>query len=704
MKHKVSCIASACAMVLFSAHVLAEDSVTTETVVVSASLRETALQHAQNSVAAVTKDTVVSSGRDTVPAAIQDVPSVNLIADGTPGLNRVSLRGEGATRTLIMVDGLRLDDQKNKSGVPFLINPFFIDRVEVVRGPSSVLFGSDALGGVVNVITMEPSEQMFSPEIGLVYNSNGDGFTEFINMSGTVGGFKYALGGMHSDVGNLDLANGQSLENTSYRQKGANIKLSYDFSELFTAGVAYEYFTNTSHTSTTTTNNYKNFRADIPTWRRSQYSAFAELHNLNDIVRKIRLNLYQHYSDKDFHSNLPISLVVSQVEVDAIAKNDQEGYGGNLQADLTLTENLDLVVGFEHRNESIDSNNYYEVSTVTPSISMYVTGNYNDYDYVQESNSLYALFSAYLTDKLTMNIGARWNHISTGDGNSNRTTTTQTSSSGSEASAATVTETDNYGSSTNVKTVASIGFVYDLTDSTALRLYWSQGFRAPSIQEKYLYTRSAEIQIGNPDLTPETSDTFEIGVRHSTSYGLKVDAALFYSMADDYIATVMTGYELSSGGQEIYTFRNIDEATSFGLEVEASWAIGQLTPYTSLTWMRREYETPTKSTYYTGTPSFKGRAGLRFNDTYTMFDYYVDAYVRFASHNINENLDGASYFDDIDLPGYCTYNIAVGTNFGTDSRYRIFAAVENLTNVTYRTSELIDEPGRFYVLGGQASF
>ena len=67
----------------------------------------------------------------------------------------LSIRGEDAFRTLVMIDGQKISEHKSMSGAPILIDPTEIERIEVIKGPASVLYGSDAIGGAVNIITKE---------------------------------------------------------------------------------------------------------------------------------------------------------------------------------------------------------------------------------------------------------------------------------------------------------------------------------------------------------------------------------------------------------------------------------------------------------------------------------------------------------------------------------------------------------------------
>src|SRR6185436_16773356 len=67
------------------------------------------------------------------------------------------LRGLGGQRVLVLVDGMPMNCARGNGPHPSLVDPTQIDRIEVVRGPSSVAYGSDALGGAINIITREAS-------------------------------------------------------------------------------------------------------------------------------------------------------------------------------------------------------------------------------------------------------------------------------------------------------------------------------------------------------------------------------------------------------------------------------------------------------------------------------------------------------------------------------------------------------------------
>ena len=85
-------------------------------------------------------------------------PGVDAVTAG-PGSVHPMIRGLQGERVLVLVDGIRLSEQRPGGNHVFSLDPAQIERVEVVRGPASVLYGSDAIGGVVNFITKRADEE-----------------------------------------------------------------------------------------------------------------------------------------------------------------------------------------------------------------------------------------------------------------------------------------------------------------------------------------------------------------------------------------------------------------------------------------------------------------------------------------------------------------------------------------------------------------
>lgn len=676
---KVSSLAAALSAALCT--VVQAESLTTGAVVVSATRVEQSVSDAVSSVSVVQGEDLTASGADTLPEMLKDVPAARVVTDGTPGVQRIALRGENASRTLLLVDGERIDDSKTKSGAPYLINPFFVERVEILRGPSSVLYGSDALGGIVNVITKDYSELPFSFNAGGLYNGAGNGFSEYLNATGTVDKLSYKAGVFGTDMGDRYLSSHERMDNTSYRQKGSNAALAYAFNEHVSAELTHEYFDLTAHTASDSIDPaYQEFSAYIPKWQREKTGLALNLSDLNEVVSALKVRLYTQSNDKDFTSS------VRRHGPYVYAYNEQDTYGGNLQGEFSLGESFFLIAGVEARVDKLDSDSGADIPTGE-------TGNLNvnivDRDLEQENYALYALLENYLTDSLTLQAGLRYNYVRTDAGSSHV-----------QAMGMNIDITSPEGTTSDSTVVGSLGLNYTLSEETHLRASWAQGYRAPNLQELYLTTFTGEMQRGNPDLKEERSDTFEVGINHESG-NLSLDAALFYSVADDYIDTVYLAQSFM--GMRTLTYRNISKATTWGAELSAACRVDNFEPYASLSALRRRYDTGTEQSYDTGTPTFAGRAGVKYTADLNGILGYVDVYSRFASATDNASLDGVSYFANSHIAGYATYNLSFGV-YLCDDMLKIYGAAENLSDKDYRTSELIREPGRFFSLGFDLSY
>ena len=138
----------------------AMDSNDNHIVVVTASKRAETIKNSSAAVQVVTQEDMKRLGADSIQGALQLVDNINLSEAGMTG-NQVMIRGMESRHSLVLVNGRRLagEDASNTTNVYTLgrINLDQVDRIEIVRGSSSALYGSDAIGGVINVITNKPN-------------------------------------------------------------------------------------------------------------------------------------------------------------------------------------------------------------------------------------------------------------------------------------------------------------------------------------------------------------------------------------------------------------------------------------------------------------------------------------------------------------------------------------------------------------------
>ena len=721
MRLKPSYMLMLCAMGIvpaaFAQQKTDDNVMTTNTVIVTAKRAEQDLLQAQPTVNVVKAEDKIVKGATLITDMVKDIPGVELVTDGTPGINVINIRGEKEGRTVLLVDGQRVDDQKTKSGTPLLVNPFFIDSIEVVKGPASVLYGSDAMGGVVNVIKKKASDDRLALEGGVTYDGSGNGATEYLSATGTIDALRYGLAAVHTDVGDIYLSGRERLDNTAFRNKGVEGFVEYDFNDYVTAGVAAETYDTSSQTSTTVGGSYKDFRANIPKWQRNKYSAFVRLHDLNDYVNSIEAKVFVQENDKDFNSKSKISLFGPfYTSIDVNTLNEQKTTGASLQADLSFGDRFNLITGYEYKKDDLDSKSSALVDVLVPTAGgkpgqMAMSKHnydiaYTDSGYKQESNAVFALLSTTLTDALTLNTGLRYTHIKTLPGTTTGSIdmsmiTIPPSATKPPVNMSLPFTQLTHKKTTNDRIVGSAGLVYDINDVSSVRFNWSQGFRAPTIQDLCLITFTGEQQNGNPNLTPETSNNYEIGYRYEDPAGISFDIAAFFTDSKNYISKVKDD-KPGMGSRTAFTFENIANAKTYGIETSFAWQLGDFKPYSSFTYLQRKFETDTINTYNTGTPSMQGTTGLAYSKEFDTISLDLDVNARYASETRYHEEFG--YFGENSYGGYTVYNASAAVLFGEDRQYTAFVAINNITDKSYQTNELIHEAGRFLSAGFNAKF
>src|SRR6056297_3318509 len=147
------------------------------------------------SVSVLDADTIQALNKRTLAGVLKTVPGLLVEEQGGPGgLTAVSVRGGEANFTLVLLDGVPINDPTNTRGGGFDfadLNPALVQRIEVVRGAQSAIYGSDALAGVINIITQRPREEASQ---SLYVEGGSDDFANLqLAATGRTDAFDYAL-------------------------------------------------------------------------------------------------------------------------------------------------------------------------------------------------------------------------------------------------------------------------------------------------------------------------------------------------------------------------------------------------------------------------------------------------------------------------------------------------------------------------------
>jgi len=319
-------------------------------VVVTATRVPTAKLRVADSVTVITAADIALKQQQTLPDVLADAPGLNVVQSGGPGgLTSVFMRGTNADHVKELVDGIDVSDPSSSNDV-FDFGQFLtgdIDRVEILRGPQSGLYGSDAIGGVIAVTTKSgegPAQLTLNVEGGSFDTANESG-----GISGSTGPFHYAATIQHLDSGAtpvtpLDLlAPGETRNDDSYENFTASTKLGYDVTSNFDLGLVARY--TDSHLFLTGDDDVLfGFPDPIQSQSDDQQYYLRGTGHLSLFDGRLDQTLgvaYSHLQSTDITPNFGVSLFYG------------ERWKLDWQGDVKLTDTETLVLGAEHQRDAI---------------------------------------------------------------------------------------------------------------------------------------------------------------------------------------------------------------------------------------------------------------------------------------------------------------------------------------------------------------
>jgi Outer membrane receptor for ferrienterochelin and colicins len=665
---------------------LADDDDTTwlDTIILVGTKTERSVKDNPRSVTVVTGKELERGTTGGIAELLRDVPGVEIADDSVAGMKRLRIRGESSRRVTILVDGQEITDHSTY-GTPLLIDPATVERIEVVRGPSSVLYGAKAIGGVVNITTKGGAEKLFQVEAGGSYSSGSDGWQSWAAVSGSKNGFDYRLSGSLDKNGDRTVPEGRfsstgELEDTSYSSDNLYGHIGYRFGERENHYLALKFEQHRLESEGwpgELSSSIEDFKIDLPKRDRRKIGLYYDGEDISDVIAKIHADIFYQTIDRLFVNDVTTSAGPGRrVAVKSTSDDTITDYGLNAQIDLDLIEGHRTIVGFQYLSDNLETDKTSN-TTMTGFAPFPVTVNSSSFDKAHiDTYSVYAQDEWQLTDTVMLTAGARLYHSQIGL---------------DETSVAARADFDDQR---DTRLLSSLGATWKPAESTTLRASYSQGYITPTLLQMFSSTTAGGqgTTYGNPELDPEQSQNFEIGARYEEG-GLALDAAAFYSMARDYIATTrcvaVTAYCLTTGTMSspssIYV--NADKANTFGVELLAEYELQDsgLTPYVSGTWIRREVEYADFSTYNSDTPALSGRIGVRYDGLWQEHPIWADLFVRAATEDKQTYRSGADLVTET-LPGWGTLNFAFGGNIGEDDKVSYAVRFNNILDKEYRPS------------------
>ncbi len=433
---------------------------TLEPVVVTGTAYPTALSKSTASVTVITQDEIEASHAESVGELLEEVPGLYVDQPASRGgVTSVYIRGGDPNFTLVLIDGVKVNDPNNSRGGSFdfsALSTDNIERIEIVRDPMSSLYGSDALSGVINIITKKgKGKPKFSPE-GSV--GRYDQFQALAELSGAGSFYDYSITGSYLDDGTQ--VKGSTFKSPTFTSSLGLLKR--EDMEL-TSTIRYSHIDSTSFPDDSGGPEFAVLR-DTDARNIDQF-----LLGLNYTHSPVKWWEYSiklgYYNDKEDFTSPGIAPGVR--DPFGIPPNesdsDYKNYDANLVNTFSVYEGLDVIAGFEAEFQDGTSQGMLFGEFPTPT----------SFDLNRYILSPYAEVHWSMVENLYVVLGAR----------------------------------EDFPQGFNSAFSPRAGVSYKITATgTTLRANWGEGFKLPS------FFSLANPIVGNPDLVPEKSRSLDLGI------------------------------------------------------------------------------------------------------------------------------------------------------------------------------------------------
>ena len=592
----------------FSSSVQAAEQTTAttklDTIVVTATRSEEKIQDVPARINVIEPKIVEQSPIAALPQLLQTDASINMVQSGGYGqAASIFLRGTNSNHTLLLRDGVRLNSNTSGSvSLPF-IDTTDIKQIEVLKGPASVLYGTDAIGGVVQLISKTPEKNsaFVTGEIG-----ENKTYKSVVGADLAENGFYAQIRGQRLETDGTPVTNVKNNKKASFDQKGYSTKIGVE-KELFSASVDY-----------------------------SENEGYSDYDNYGNLVSQDFKNEMINVKGRaNILDNLAIHARLSQFK-DDLNQNNSPDYVYNTTQEAEL----------------------YTKWQMTPAQNILVGSTYKDIKGDVYSKNLWGGQDVKYKDSVdTISYFAQHQYQNNG-------LETQVG--------VRVEDNEKFGT----HTVGQGAIRYQILPLTSVYANVGSAFRAPTTNDLYAISWGA-----NPDLKPEESFSYEIGIDQKLNYNINLGLSIYRNQVDNLISS------------EAGKLKNINKATFTGGEASLKWQQDELFLSTTYAYVQAK-DDGTKDETKKDLPR-RPRQSLTLTTGWDDGEYGVSASI-VAKSNSKDFADWPSTTPTTN-PGYVTTNVNI--YWQPTPKIKLFTNIENIGDVNYKTA--YNGNGVYYINGGR---
>ena len=429
------------------------------------------------SISVITAEQIADKNYSNVQEVLADTPGVNIIGSGSKGTvngeDQIMINGD--TRVLILIDGRRVNlGSSGMGGAAGLPPANVIERVEVLKGGGSALYGTDAVGGVINIITKKGSDVGNQVTVRAVGGSWGTEQYGLTASGANENGLGVFIAANKERRGNFDYKNQHGdvveMKNSGYNIEGVNLKLDQTVGNDDRVTFAFE------HTNSEGGVPYDGMFGFIETDNFERLNNNVSLrYDWNESAENSGfVQLYRNHQHSKFVSNHTYAYRNSDFT--------DETTGFNVQQNIKLDEDNELTFGAEYYKTEVENEDYVNGKNSINNKAVYLEDRWK------------------INDTWQLNAGLRYD------------------------------EHSRYGEEFTPKVALNKKF----NDTSNMYVSWGKVFNAPTVDELY-YVGLPGMPAGNPDLNAEKGDVWTLGYNTNLNEKTNLSASVYYSDIDNAI-------------------------------------------------------------------------------------------------------------------------------------------------------------------------
>lgn len=614
-------------------------------IVVTATRLATPIDRVSASVTVLDKQAIDRSQDIGVTELLLRTPGVSMSRNGGYGTSTsLRIRGAEAEQTVVVIDGVKLNDPSSTGGGYNFANLLVGDasRIEVLRGPQSILWGSQAIGGVVNVVTPMPAKALegsFDVEAGS---------RETVNARAAIGGrtgpLAWRIGGQAFTTDGISAiapAFG-GVERDGYTNRNVSGRAVLDIAEGVSIDVRGYYSSGRVDIDATT--------GDSPEYSlNKEFVGYAGL-NFDLFDGRFRNRVAYAYTDTDRDNYNPVR--AREQTFDAAGKNRRFEYQGS----FAIAEGWTLLAGAENERSRFRSvSPPASLATPVPAPTRGET----------EITSFYGQLNAEPVKGLTLNVGLRHDDHSQFGG----------------------------------KLLFGAGGVWHLPTDTILRASYDEGFKAPTLYQLFS-------EYGNAALDPEQAHGWEAGIEQrlfagrltfgGTYFERTTTGQIIFNSCSTTSANPLCFVPGNATTRRSGYYSNVARAEAHGIEAQASLRLGALSIDGNYSWTVAEDRSPGATTFGKWLPR-RPRNEANGSISYDWsFGLSTGAAIRWSGKSY-DNAANTTLLDSYTL-------VDLRAEYKLTDQVRLFARVENLFDEDYMTVYRYGTLGRSIYAGIRGRF